>query len=243
MFGRKREKLQNIEPEPPVKSGGENFFDASVNWEAARIYQIERSERRAWTVAIVAVLCAVLPIAAIVLMLPLKENTPYVIRVDNATGVPDIVTALDHKTMKFDDVMDKYWLAQYVRAHETYDWFMIQKDYNTVGLLSSPRVAQEYGAYFEGKEALDKRYGNSIRVTVEITSVVPNGKGMGTVRFVKTVKRVDDLNSPGTVTKWVATVAYEYRKPSLIRESARLINPFGFQVLSYRVDSEMEAVQ
>ncbi|WP_150322317.1 type IV secretion system protein, partial [Enterobacter hormaechei] len=68
-------------------------------------------------------------------------------------------------------------------------------------------------------------------------------KGIGTVRFIKTTKRVDDPNSPGTVTKWVATVAYEYRNPSLIRESARLVNPFGFQVLSYRVDPEMGVAQ
>ena len=38
---------------------------------------------------------------------------------------------------------------------------------------------------------------------------------------------------------WVATIAFEYRNPSVIKESQRLVNPFGFQVLSYRVDPEM----
>lgn len=69
--------------------------------------------------------------------------------------------------------------------------------------------------------------------------MVPTGKNTGTVRFIKTTKRMDQEGSPGTTTKWVATVAYEYRNTALIKESARLVNPFGFQVLTYRVDPEM----
>ena len=243
MFGRKNRATEPAPSAEPEKSKGEKLHEAALNWEASRVLLVEKSERRAWTIATFAVVCAVLLVVAIALMLPLKENTPYVIRVDNTTGVPDIVTAMDTKGVRFDEVMDKYWLAQYVRAHETYDWYTLQKDYDTVGLLSSARVGQEYAALFEGKDALDKKYGSSVRVTVEIVSVVPNGKGIGTVRFIKTTKRVDDPNSPGSVTKWVATVAYEYRNPSLMRESARLVNPFGFQVLSYRVDPEMGVAQ
>ena len=162
-----------------------------------------------------------------------------VIRVDNTTGVPDIVTAITDKAVTGDEVMDKYWLAQYVRARETYDWYTLQRDYNTVGLLSSANVGQGYAQLFEGKDALDKTYGKTVRATVEILSVVPTGKNTGTVRFIKTTKRVDQEGAPGTVTKWVATVAYEYRSTALIKESARLVNPFGFQVLTYRVDPEM----
>lgn len=240
--------LKKPPQEKPIKHAksadtSSTVYEASMNWESSRVQLIEKSEQRAWTIAISAVACATLLVVAVALMLPLKENTPYVIRVDNATGIPDIVTAMDTKGVAYDEVMDKYWLAQYVRSHETYDWYTIQKDYDTVGLLSSPRVGAEYAELFEGKDAIDKKYTNQIRVTAEIVSVVPNGKGIGTVRFKKTTKRVDDPKSPGTVTKWIATVAYEYRNPSMIRESARLINPFGFQVLSYRVDPEMGVTQ
>lgn len=238
MFGNKR-NAQRANIEASTMKGEEKQYDGVLNWESSRINQIEKSERRAWTVA-TALLVLVLALGiGIAFMLPLKENTPYVIRVDNTTGVPDIVTALDTKGVGFDEVMDKYWLALYTRSRETFDWYTVQKDYNTVGLLSSPSVGADYAKLFEGSDALDKKYGNSVRVTTEILSVTPNGKGIGTVRFVKTTKRADDPNSQGTVTKWVATVGYEYRNPSLIHESARLVNPFGFQVLSYRVDPEL----
>jgi type IV secretory pathway component VirB8 len=232
MFGKK----PHIETPTEEKS---DLFQAAVNWESSRLLAVEKSERRAWRIAGCSVGVTILAVAAIAMMMPLKESIPYVVRVDNSTGVPDIVTSMVDKKVTGDEVMDKYWLAQYTRARETYDWYTLQRDYNTVGLLSSPHVGQGYAQQFEGKDALDKTFGKAVRSTVEIVSVVPSGKNTGTVRFIKTTKRVDQEASPGTVTKWVATVAYEYRSTALIKESARLVNPFGFQVLSYRVDPEM----
>ncbi|RYZ91362.1 MAG: virB8 family protein [Proteobacteria bacterium] len=217
----------------------EKFFEASVNWEASRVESFEKSERRAWMIAKIAVLVTVLSILAIVMMMPLKESVPYLVRVDNTTGVPDLVTALSDKEVTGDEVMDKYWLAQYVRARETYDWHTLQKDYNTVGLLTSAKAGADYAKLFEGKDALDKVNGGAVRSTVEILSVVPSVNNTGTIRFIKTTRRVDQEGSKGVQTKWIATIAYEYRSTALIKESVRLINPFGFQVLSYRVDPEM----
>jgi len=219
-------------------SNPNSLHDEAMDWEASKTLARERSERRAWTVAIAAAIMTVLSWLAIVLMMPLKTTEAYVVRVDNATGVPDIVTAMEDKKVTGDEVMDKYWLAQYVLARETYDWHTLQQDYDKVGLLSSPNVGKEYAELFEGKEALDKRYGEKIRATVKVISVVPSGADTGTVRFIKTTKRVDE-EGPGATTSWVATIAFEYRNPSIIKESQRLVNPFGFQVLSYRVDPEM----
>jgi type IV secretion system protein VirB8 len=219
-------------------SNPKNLHEEAMDWEASKTLDREKSERRAWAVAISATIMAVLSWLAIVIMMPLKESVPYVIRVDNATGVPDIVTAMDDKKVTGDEVMDKYWLAQYVLARETYDWHTLQQDYEKVGLLSSANAGKAYAELFEGKEALDKRYGANVRATVKVISVVPSGAETGTVRFTKTTKRVDE-DGPGTTTSWLATIAFEYRNPSVIKESQRLVNPFGFQVLSYRVDPEM----
>lgn len=212
--------------------------EEALDWEASRTYMIEKSERRAWRITMMAIAIAVLSWLAIVLMMPLKESTPYVIRVNNTTGVPDIVTALHDKKIGYDDVMDKYWVATYIRARETYDWYTLQKDYNTVGLLSDVNVGAEYAKLFAGDKALDKTFGNHVLASVDIVSVVPNGKGVATVRFIKNTKHIGQ-EGEGDQKTWVATIAYEYKNPSLMNESNRLINPFGFQVLSYRVDPEL----
>lgn len=214
-------------------------FAQGNDWESSRVHQVELSERRAWKVAGVAVAVAAIAVCGLSFLAPLKESVPYVVRVDNATGIPDIVTSIKDREVTGDDVMDKYWLAQYVRSRETFDWYTLQKDYTTVGMLSSPNVGAGYAQLFEGKDALDKTYGKTMRATIEIVSVVPTGRGTGTVRFIKTEKRTDQEGAPGIVTKWIATIAYEYRSAAQTKESARLINPFGFQVLSYRADPEL----
>ncbi len=214
------------------------IHDEALDWEASRLFMIEKSERRAWKITLCAIALTLLSWLIIMLIMPLKETIPYVVRVNNTTGIPDIVTALNDKQISHDDVMDKYWTATYVRARETYDWYTLKKDYNTVGLLSSARVGAEYAQLFTGDKALDKIFGNNVRALVEIVSVVPNGNRVATVRFIKHTKREGE-EGEGESHAWVATVSYEYKNPSLMKESKRLVNPFGFQVMSYRVDPEL----
>lgn len=214
-------------------------YEKELTWETSRVQMIEQSERKAWNIAKVMTALVVLSIAAIAAMMPLKETTPYLVRVDNTTGVPDIVTRIDEKSVKFDEVMDKYWLARYVLARESYDWNVIQKDYDMVGLMSAPHIGKQYASLFEGDDALDKRFGDRIKVEVKIVSVVPDGNGIGTVRFIKETRNKEDApDVPGRITKWVATIGYEYQSTLQLRESSRLINPLGFQVKTYRVDPE-----
>jgi type IV secretion system protein VirB8 len=221
------------EPEPA------KYHLEALSWETSRVQQLERSERRAWTVAALSAVTVLLSWLAIVFMMPLKEAVPYVIRVDNATGVPDIVTTLKEKGVAGDEVMDKFWVARYVRAHETYDWYSLQEEYEAVNLLSSPGVAADYNKRFEGDEALDKKFGNSVRVTVAIASIVLNGKGVATVRFSKRIRTLADGRED--TSQWVATIAYEYRGTAKLRENMRLTNPFGFQALTFRLDEEVVA--
>lgn len=236
MFGRNKERREADETNKAAEE--HSYFHESNDWEAKRIAGLEKSERRAWMVTGGAVAVAVLLALAIVLMMPLKEKIPYVWYLDKVTGVPDLVSVLDEKQVGYDEVKDKYWLALYVRARETYDWYTIQNDYDTVGLLSSPDVGREYASRFEGDDAMDKVYGSQIKETVKLLSIVPNGSGIATVRFIKTTKRTDDTG-PGKQTQWVATIGYEYRNPSRLKESERLVNPFGFRATSYRVDPEL----
>ncbi|OPY76832.1 MAG: Type IV secretion system protein virB8 [Syntrophorhabdus sp. PtaU1.Bin153] len=214
-------------------------FQKALDWETSRTEQIEKSERTAWMVAKVASGVAILSTAAIVLMLPLKETVPYLVRVDKNTGHTDIVTTLKNKTVSFDDVTDKYWLAKFVKARESWEWYTAQEDYDNVRLLGSPNVGKEYAKLFEGPQAIDKQYGQGTVVTVEIRSVVPHGNGQASVRFDKKIKSRDAQDTQAQVSTWIATIGYEYKKVSKMKENERLKNPLGFQAMSYRVDSEI----
>jgi len=65
------------------------YFAEAASWDADRVAASERSVRTAWRVAVGACVLAVAAIFALVLLMPLKRVDPFVIRVDNATGIVD----------------------------------------------------------------------------------------------------------------------------------------------------------
>nr|UXE45442.1 hypothetical protein Hi04_10k_c4921_00019 [uncultured bacterium] len=69
----------------------EVYFREAASWDADRAAQAARSARIAWFVASAGWLCAVTSALAIMLLTPLKTLSPFVIRVDNTTGLVDVV--------------------------------------------------------------------------------------------------------------------------------------------------------
>lgn len=221
----------------------ERAFETATNWEASRTKALEDSEKRAWQFAKASLGLSAVAIFAIAVMMPLKETKAYVWRVNGETGLPELITELTEKAVSGDEVSDKFWLSKYVSTRERYDWFTLQADYDAVGLMSSPEVGASFGELFKGEKAKNEVLGNKNRIDVNIISVVPTGNSNGTIRFTTTQKRVDMPNDPGEVRKWVATVAYKYQPEIKMNEKDRLVNPFGFTILTYRVDPEMGGSQ
>lgn len=228
---------RNPQDATPASNATDPFAGAN-NWEASRVHQIEKSERRAWSVAMASVIVTVLLVVGFVMLLPLKDTVPYLVRVDSVTGATDIVNVLDTRKVDFAEAQQKANVVDYLRKRETYDWYTLTPNYNTVMLMSSLSVGKEYAALYDGKDALQKKYGTSVRIKINIISVVLSGHQSATVRFTRNIKRVDD-DGEGQTTHWVATVAYEYRQISRLKESQTWDNPTGFVVNSYRIDAEV----
>lgn len=234
MFGinKKNKAAEN----PDAKK--EDFFSKSIDWEASRIQNIEKAEKRAWKVVWIeagAIACLSIAIA---LMLPLKETQPYVIKVDKSTGMTDILSIASAKDIPVDEMQDKYWLSQYVRSRESYDYRTVENDFIKTREMSTTNTFEPYAKLFEGKQSLDKTLGDNKRVVIELQSVVPNGNGIATIRFIKRV--IDNANGlEESKTLWTATLGYEYQPTFKVDEANRIVNPFGFKVTSYRVDQEM----
>ena len=217
-----------------------NDFNTALDYEASFRYLIEQSNKRAWLISFVAIFIASLSPIAVVLLTPLKTIEPYVIRVDNTTGMVDILTLLDEKEITQNEALDKYFISQYIKAREGYYYELLNQDYLLTQLMSSENVANEYRALYEGDNARDQILKNSNEVSVQILSVVlgeSNGVKTSTIRANITTK---NLSSRGTsqATK-VITLSYDYTLGKASEEN-RLLNPLGFKVLTYRIDNEVE---
>ena len=116
------------------------FVTAARAFEKSEIDMVRRNSKIAWRIAGVSLLLVGLMAGAIAGLTPLKQVQPFVVRVDNATGATDIVTTVKQKEESYGEVMDKYWLTQYIQYREGYDWQTIQDSYNATMLMSAPLI-------------------------------------------------------------------------------------------------------
>ncbi|WP_332065129.1 virB8 family protein [Bartonella sp. CB189] len=221
----------------PVKAERLNsYYEESRGLERELINEFMKSRRTAWRVVGAFSILGFLGMICGVIGFYQPAPTPLVLRVDNSTGAIDVVTIMrDHET-SYGEVVDKYWLNQYVLNRETYDYDTIQLNYDTTALLSAPKVQQEFYKIYDGENARDKVLSNRSRITVKVRSIQPNGRGQATVRF--TTQQQDSNGSTGKKEDQIATIGYTYVGAPM-KSSDRLLNPLGFQVTSYRADPEI----
>ncbi|MEN3848823.1 type IV secretion system protein [Campylobacter coli] len=216
-----------------------NDFNSAMDYEASFRYLIDKSNKRAWLIAFVSIFIAIISIVAVVLLTPLKTIKPYVIRVDNTTGMVDILTMLDEKEISSNEALDKYFISQYVKAREGYYYELLNQDYLLTQLMSSEKVANEYRAWYEGENARDQILKNSNEVNVQILSIVlgnSNGVKTSTIRAKIITK---NLNTRGlSESTKVITLSYDYILAKASEEN-RILNPLGFKVTNYRIDEEI----
>ncbi|HEA7292409.1 TPA: type IV secretion system protein [Campylobacter jejuni] len=216
-----------------------NEFNTAIDYEASFRYLIDKSNKRAWLIAFVSIFIAIISIVAVVLLTPLKTIEPYVIRVDNTTGMVDILTMLDEKEISSNEALDKYFISQYVKAREGYYYELLNQDYLLTQLMSSEKVANEYRSWYEGENARDQILKNSNEVNVQILSIVlgnSNGVKTSTIRAKIITK---NLNTRGlSESTKVITLSYDYILAKASEEN-RILNPLGFKVTNYRIDEEI----
>lgn len=215
-----------------------NYSDA-VDFESSIRYLVEQSNKRAWLIAFVSVGVTILSIVAVLLLTPLKTVEPYVIRVDNTTGMVDILTILDEEQISSIEALDKHFVAQYIKAREGYYYDMLNQDYIFVQLLSTPEIAESYRQIYTGDNARDTRLGNATQVEVQIISIVlGESAGAKTATARINLKTTNKNSKAENMATKVITLTYTYQTAQVDEEN-RLLNPLGFKVSNYRVDEEV----
>ncbi|UNE54104.1 virB8 family protein [Bartonella machadoae] len=221
----------------PVKAEQLNsYYKESRGLERELINEFIKSRRTAWRVTGVVGIFGLFGMMCGVVGFLQPAPTPLVLRVDNTTGAVDVISVMREHETSYGEVVDRYWLNQYVLNRETYDYDTIQLNYDTAALLSAPAVQQEFYKIYEGENARDKILSNKGRITVKVRSIQPNGRGQATVRF--TTQQHDTTGTVGPKQHQIATIGYTYVGAPM-KSSDRLLNPLGFQVTSYRADPEI----
>lgn len=211
------------------------YFEKARRFDQDRLIRAERSVRVAWLVAIVASILAGVALFAVAGLTPLKTVQPFVVRVDNSTGIVDVVSALEPAPGTYDEAITKYFAARYVRAREAYVWSEAEENFRTVALLSTQAEQKRFAALYRGSnpESPQNIYGRSASARIAIVSIALINPHVVSVRYIRTVTRGDEVRT----THWVATLTFAYANAPM-SSTDRLVNPLGFVVSEYRADPE-----
>nr|QDH75884.1 hypothetical protein [Pseudomonas mendocina] len=162
------------------------FQQERQDLETDLLSEVLNSRRTAWWAATgLGGLAAVAFAVAGLTMYRYSQPVPAHMLVLNPDGSIQQVSLLTPQST-YGEVSDTYWVSGFIRHYETYEFNTVQADYDAVGLMSGPDVAEQYQNRYKWgtKEAMDKVVGDRKSVRVKISSVIlDREKGIATVRF------------------------------------------------------------
>jgi type IV secretion system protein VirB8 len=217
------------------------YQQESASWDADRIAQLRRQARLAIWVAGFAWTCAITCGLALMLLMPLKRVEPFVIRVDNSTGVVDVVPVYAGFAQPA-EIVTRYLLTHYVTVCERFNFATAESDYQECGAFQSAQRNQAWYAQWSPANPdspLNQfKDGTTVRASVVSVTFFKRANGvadLAQVRYRKATKAGG--GAAERITHWIATIQYTYAHPS--KDSlTRSWNPLGFRVLDFRPEAE-----
>ena len=218
------------------------YLEEAASWDADRLAQSARMTAVAWRVAAAGWLCLIASTVALALLVPLKRVEPFLIRVDNTTGVVDMVPVYTgHAALG--EAVSRYFLAHYITVCERFDNALAESDYQECGAFNSVRLNQALYAKWNRvtpRSPLNvHKDGSTVSVRIESVSFFKResaASDLAQVRFARIERQGD--GAPGRVSHWIASIEYRFGKPPDDPRTRRW-NPLGFEVLDLGIEPEV----
>ena len=216
------------------------YFAEAASWDADRAAQNARSARVAWRVATGACVLTAVAIVALMLLMPLKRVEPFVIRVDNTTGIVDVVPVFVGEA-PMSEVVTRYLLDHYLTVCERFNFSTAESDYEECSSFHAPARHQEWMALWDRTNPSSPlnvhRDGTSVRVQVSSITFFERSSGVEDLAQVRFIKTTRSGNGAEQISQWIATLQYVYATPATDPRMRRW-NPLGFKVVDYRTEAE-----
>jgi len=207
------------------------------NWYKDR-YQYLLVQRRLLSfITLLSLVCTLVTVVVIARLAPLKSVDPFIIQVDQKSGITQTVDPLTVSELTANEAVNNFFLVQYIRSREGYSVTDLARNYNIVRVMSDPgKVYPE----FVGQADPNNPRSNAARL---------GSSGVRTVRF-KSISYINpqlvqarlliEEKTDNSYLQYhkIALIAFEYMKLSLTNEE-RYVNPLGFRVTDYRLDEDI----
>jgi type IV secretion system protein VirB8 len=220
----------------------EAYLSEAASWDADRVAMRERSARVAWRIAALAAALLLLAILTLWALMPLKHVEPFVIRVDNTTGVVDVVPVFAGAS-QMPETVTRYLLDHYVTVCERFNFSTAESDYEECGAFHGAARNQAWFAQWDRSNPASPlnvyKDGTSVRAQVGAVSFFKHANGLQDLAQIR-YRKASRANGSGQdqVTHWIATIQYLYGEPSKDPRIRRW-NPLGLKVVEFRSEPEI----
>ena len=201
------------------------------------VFGAMRRARIAAGFAAISLIIAAVSVGVVMMMLPLKETRVHVLLVDPETGVTERLAAVQQAPLTTERAISEANLVAYVTDRETFDMTDSEARINDVLTRSSGDAAKSLMQLWssDSDQYMLDVYDPKDRILVKVRAVSFLDTRTAQVRFIK---RLVNKRGQEREAAFVATIGYEFEPRSERKIEAVWNNPFGFQVVNYRVDAE-----
>ena len=220
----------------PAIATGRGSLQLGGKFETSKQEQQAKQTKLAWRVAIGMGAIAVVSIVGSAALVQLKRpNPPAVLRMNDTTGVVDVLNVSPNAREIFTEKNDRADLRRYVEMRESYDWETIQDMFDAVKLMSVDKERDQFISMYALSNAPQKVLKDQYRVIARVGAITFVGS-TAQVFFSRKLISLSGTLPPKT-EYWVATIAY--RHDHLPEKASELeLDPTGFRVTSYVVDRD-----
>jgi type IV secretion system protein VirB8 len=217
------------------------YFEEASHWDADRVRLMERRARTAWIVAALSLTCTLVSVIAVMLLTPLKEVVPFLVRVDSRTGIVDVVPPYDG-TATLDESVTRYLITHYVATCERFTWSTAERDYEECAAFHGAQRNQQWAAVWAtaNPDSPLNKYKDGTTVHADVQGVTfftraNRVRDLAQVRYVKALRRGNGAAEQRSY--WVATIQYAYVAPAK-DPRRRQWNPLGLRIIDFRAEAE-----
>lgn len=219
------------------------YLEEAASWERDRVRQARGTLRLACWGAALGWLCAIAAAVALAMLAPLKSVQPFVVRVDNSTGVVDVVPAYAGGE-PISQSVTRYLLTHYVQVCERFNFATAEADYEECGAYHTAQRNQQWYARWNMANPDSPlniyKDGTTVRAQVKSVSFFQRGNGvadLAQVRYLTAKRQAGGADEQ--VTHWIATLQFAYVEPARDPKLRRW-NPLGFRIIDFRPEQEIE---
>ena len=190
---------------------------------------------------ILSLFTSLMAVFAVQRLAPLKTVEPFVIQIDERSGVTQVVETSAKESLKENVAVDNFFLWRYVRARENYDRASLAYNWETVRVLSEPNMFNAYSTLMstQNPDGPITRLADVGMRTVS-NATITHLQSATTNKYARVDFTVEESRR-GTVTakfRATAKIEYAYYNNLELVQADRLQNPLGFLVVNYQLEEE-----